>query len=478
MARQDYVSQFEHDTLVQVIKAFYADDFVKAIESVPAYTVTNKEITGVKYTQKELEVIQKERCIADMGFMVDCHERMDLQAYAKAAIEREQIEMPVLSISCHSCNKCSSNEYVVTPLCQGCLARPCTNCPFGAIEFIGGKSHINKEKCKKCGICAKSCPYGAILKTVMPCEAVCPVGAIKKTETGIATILPEKCIACGQCSVACPFGAVMARSEIIDVLKAIKAGKKVIAMPAPAIMGQFNGSTIGQTLMAFKKAGFTDAIEVAVGADITTRNEAHELAERLDEGAEFMTTSCCPAYYSAVKKHIPELHEFVSHTLTPMQYTARLLKERDSEYVTVFIGPCMAKREEGYNDEYTDYVLNNKEIDALFEVLNIVPKECEETTYETASKQGRGFPLSGGVAAAVASLEKCTVCPVAINGLNKETIKQLKMYAKNKKADGNLIEVMACMGGCVGGPGVAAPIKKATKEVQDIMSKSENLIDG
>lgn len=474
MARQNYVAQFEHDALVQLIEAFYSDYFKVQAQEVPQKTL-KEEFPDIKYTQEQLEVMQKERCIADMGFMVDCQERMDMASYAQEALNRGQIEMPVLSISCHSCNKCSSGEYVVTSLCQGCLARPCTNCPFGAIEFIDGKSHINKEKCKKCGICAKSCPYGAILKTVMPCAAVCPVGAIEKTPTGEAKIIPEKCIACGQCSVACPFGAVMARSEIIDVLKAIKDGKRVIAMPAPAIMGQFNGARVGQTLMAFKKAGFSDAIEVAVGADITTCNEAEELAERLEAGAPFMTTSCCPAYYNAVRKHIPELQEFVSHTLTPMQYTARLLKEQDANCITVFIGPCMAKREEGYNDPYTDYVLNNKEVEALFEVLGIVPNQCEETTYKESSKQGRGFPLTGGVAAAVKSLEKCDVCPVAINGLNKETIKQLRMYAKNKKADGNLVEVMACMGGCVGGPGVVAPVKKATKEVLDIMAKSADL---
>lgn len=474
MARQDYVARFEHSVLVQLIRAFYSNNFTEEVNNIPHETL-KEDFTDIKYSKENLETIQKERCVADMGFLVNCQDRSDLKSYAQQALDRQQIEVPVLSISCHSCNKCSSGEYFVTPMCQGCLARPCTNCPFGAIEFVNGKSHINQEKCKKCGICAKSCPYGAIHKTVMPCVAVCPVGAIQKTSTGEATILPEKCIACGQCLRVCPFGAVMTRSEIIDVLKAIKIGKKVIAMLAPAIMGQFNGSSVGQTLMAFKKAGFSDAVEVAIGADITTCNEAKELAERLNGGASFMTTSCCPAYYNAVRKHIPELQEFVSHTLSPMQYTARLLKEQDPTCVTVFIGPCMAKREEGYNDPYTDYVLNNKEIEALFEVLNIVPNQCEELPHEESSKQGRGFPLSGGVAAAVKSLEKCEVCPVAINGLNKDAIKQLQTYAKNKQADGNLVEVMACMGGCVAGPGVAAPVKKATKEVLDIMDKSPDL---
>ncbi len=475
MARQNYAAQNEHESLVTVIKAFLSDQFVENVANAVQQT-PNPDSEQIKLTKEQCVSAFKDRLIADMGFMVNETDKKDTASYAKEALERRELHMPALSISCGTCNKCAHNEFVVTDQCQGCLARPCTNCPFGAIEFINGKSHINKEKCKRCGICAKSCPYGAIIKRTMPCAAVCPVDAVEKTQSGCADINEEKCISCGQCAAACPFGAIMARSEIIDVLKAIKAGKKVIAMPAPAIMGQFGMASIAQILSAFLKAGFTDAIEVAVGADITTRNEAVELAERMENGAPFMTTSCCPAYYNAVRKHIPEMQEFVSHTLTPMQYTARLLKKRDPECVTVFIGPCMAKRVEGFHDEYTDFVLNNKEVEALFEVLNIVPKDLpEEKQDDNASKQGRGFALTGGVAEAVVSLKTCEVCPVAVNGLNKESVRQLKMYAKNRKADGNLVEVMACTGGCVGGPGVAAPIKNAMKEIKDRMAKSEDL---
>lgn len=475
MPRQNFAAQKEHEALVTVIKAFLSDNFVeniaKAVQEIPE---TNPRT--IKLTKEQCVQAFKDRLIAGMGFMVNVPDKKDPVFYAKESLDRTELHMPALSVSCGACNKCANNEYVVTNQCQGCLARPCTNCPFDAIEFIDGKSHINKDKCKRCGICAKSCPYGAIIKRIMPCMAVCPVDAVVKTESGSAGINAEKCISCGQCSAVCPFGAVMVRSEIIDVLKAIKDGKKVIAMPAPAIMGQFETASISQILSAFIKAGFSDAIEVAVGADITTRNEAVELAERMEKGAPFMTTSCCPAYYNAVRKHIPELQEFVSHTLTPMQYTARLLKEKYPGCITVFIGPCMAKRVEGFNDEYTDFVLNNKEVEAWFEVLNIVPKELPEIKKDDkASKQGRGFAITGGVAEAVVSLKTCEVCPVAINGLNKDSIRQLKMYAKNKKADGNLVEVMACTSGCVGGPGVAAPVKKAMKEIKDRMDKSEDL---
>ena len=134
-------------------------------------------------------------------------------------------------------------------------------------------------------MCVKACPYNAIVKISVPCEDACPVGAIKKDETGFASIDFDKCITCGKCISSCPFGAVHERSQIIDILKAIKEGKKVIAMIAPAIAGQFPGN-IYQLKTAIVKAGFTDVYEVAQGADITAHNEAEEFIERMNEAKE------------------------------------------------------------------------------------------------------------------------------------------------------------------------------------------------
>ena len=261
------------------------------------------------------------------------------------------------------------------------------------------------------------------------------------------------------------------------MLKAIKAGKKVVAMLAPAIVGQFGSVSVGQLLSAVQKVGFSEAMEVAHGADTTTRLEAKELAERLQNGAPFMTTSCCPAYTNLVNLHIPELKEFVSHTRTPMHYAAEIVKRQDPKAVAVFVGPCSAKRDEGIRDEFVDFVITAQELDALFEAKGIHIADCEPIKEaKEPSKQGRGFPITGGVAGAVASLKTCEVCPLTINGLNKENIRLLKQYAKTKKSDGyNLIEVMSCVGGCVAGPIVVENPKKATKEIQKIMADSSDL---
>ena len=175
----------------------------------------------------------------------------------------------------------------------------------------------------------------------------------------------QNCISCGQCLASCPCGAIVERSQMIDVLRDIKeSNKKVVALLAPAIAGQFPGS-LNALCGALKKLGFADVIEVAVGADITTQKEAAEFIERMEHGAKFMTTSCCPAYFRAAQVHIPEIGPFVSETKTPMYYTAELVKQEDPSAVAVFVGPCLAKRAEAEYDPNVDYVLTFEEVVAL-----------------------------------------------------------------------------------------------------------------
>lgn len=471
MDAHNYAADFKREVLIRMIRAFMSGELVQKVDSIPV-EMRPRGSDSVRCCIYKERAVARDRCIAAMGIRIeDTDDAVPLSEYARQALAREKIEMPMITISDIACKGCGPARYFVTDLCQGCLARPCTTCPFGAITVTNGKSHIDTTKCKNCGICANACPYHAIIQLTVPCEAACPVGAIGKNEHGSAVIDFSKCIGCGRCMDACPFGTISGKSELLDVMKAMKAGKKVVAMLAPAIMGQFEAS-VGQILSAVKKLGFAEVVEVAHGADVTTMNEAKELAERLEQGAPFMTTSCCPAYFTAVRKHIPELAEFVSHTKTPMHYTAELVKQKDPDAVTVFVGPCVAKREEGLADEFVDYVITNTELKAFLQAMEIDVAAEPDIEVEKPSRQGRGYPLSGGVAGAVKSMNTCEVCPVAINGLNKEAIRQLKQYAKTRKADGNLIEVMACYGGCIGGAAVTMPQKKAMKIVQKAMDNA------
>ena len=354
-----------------------------------------------------------------------------------------------------------------------------SSCKFGAISVINGRSVIDDSKCKKCQMCVKACPYNAIVKVSVPCEDACPVGAIKKDETGYASIDFDKCITCGKCISSCPFGAVHERSQIIDILKAMKDGKKVIAMIAPAIAGQFPGN-IYQLRTAIKKAGFTDVYEVAQGADITANTEAKEFVERMEEGHSFMTTSCCAGYNKLIEKHIPEIKPYVSTTGTPTYYISEIIKKEIPDAVTVFVSPCAAKRSEGFGNPNVDFVMNFEELGALFVAKKIQIAECEEEKYVVeSSKHARNFGFTGGVAESVsASLrDNSELKPLVINGLNKESIRQLKKYATCGQCDGgcNLIEVMCCEGGCIGGNANLNNQKTAKKLIDALAAESKDI---
>lgn len=386
----------------------------------------------------------------------------------------------ILYVSKSSCRGCVTNQIFITNLCQNCTAKPCQFvCKMQAIESVNDVSIINQEKCKKCQMCIKVCPYNAIVKREAPCEKVCPVDAITKDKENKATINYDKCISCGKCIMSCPFGAINEKTQVIEVLQAIKNGKKVAGMFAPSIAGQFEGG-IYQLKSAMLKAGFKYVYEIANGADITIKNEAQEFKERIKQGENFMTTSCCAGYNQLIKKHLPEIKPYVSNTRTPLYYTAELVKKEISDVITIFITPCTAKRVEVLENPNVDYVMSVEELESLFIVKNINVSECEETQYcIESSKQGRNFCTTGGVADSIKQIinDESSLKPLIINGINKETIKQLRQYAKNGYCENgcNLIEVMCCEGGCLGGCDNITPQKKSQKMINDLLEKSKDL---
>nr|WP_318693277.1 monomeric [FeFe] hydrogenase [uncultured Treponema sp.] len=421
------------------------------------------------------------RTIARMGISVEnIDEERTLASFAKEALSREKPTWPMLTVLHEACNACVKAHYMVTNACQGCDARPCKmNCPKQAIT-IDRHAHINEDVCINCGKCLENCPYHAIIKIPVPCEEACPVGAISKDESGHERIDYHKCIFCGNCMRECPFGAMMSKSQLVDVIKHIMdSNKKVVALYAPAIASQFD-AVPGQLESAFLKAGFDRTWEVAIGADICADNEAKEFEERMARGDKMMTTSCCPAYVRAVKKHVPALAECISETRSPMHYTAEIAKKADPGCITVFIGPCLAKRREGFDDETVDYVLSTADIEALF-----IAKKIDVSKMETApgtiipTASGRNFAKSGGVLDAVAMRlsDKTSLRPAKINGLTKTGMKMLNAYGlinsgkiPAKPDTPNLIEVMACEGGCIGGPSIRKNVKQAETQLDKYVS--------
>ena len=366
-------------------------------------------------------------------------------------------QLSVLSVCGPACSGCPDSKVISTPNCRGCFARPCVyNCPKKAISVVGGKSVVDQSLCIKCGKCITACPYHAIVKTSVPCEEVCPVGAIRKNESGVAEIDFKKCIFCGKCFHACPFSAVMERSQLLDVLMAMKRGDRLVAMVAPAAEKQFPGK-IEQLLAACSKAGFADVIEVALGAEKTTEHETAEFIERMEKDPKtFMTTSCCPAYVNLVAKHLPDLIDHVSLTPSPMVYARELVKEKDPGAKTVFIGPCVAKRSEARRKD-VDYVLSFEELGAILAGRKIDVMACEPwPVARPAALTARNFARSCGVTEAVLDeatrrIPGFTLNSKQINGIDKKSCTMLKLYASGKLPV-NFLEVMACNGGCVNGP--------------------------
>ncbi len=451
-------TRIKKDIVSRVVRAFFAQDPTEEMRLIPfeMKPLNSGEDPFRCCVYHDREIIAS-RTTATLGFSIEDRDERDLlSTLFERAVVREKPENIVLTVLKSACRRCVPSKIQVTELCQGCLVQSCLNvCRFDAIEMVNGKSVIDPKKCKNCEQCMGSCPYTAIVRYHVPCEEVCPVGAMVKDSSGYAKIDFDKCISCGKCVHACPFGAVHEKSQVIDILRRIKEGEKCIILLAPSIMWQVHAS-IKQLRTAFLEAGFYDVYEVAQGADITTKNEGDEFVERIEHHkAPFMTTSCCAAYNQLLDKHLEEMRTYVSETRTPLSYIAEIAHKREPDAAIVFASPCVAKRKEGQLDPSVDFVISFEECLAVFDALDIVPEECEESEYTyLPTQEGRNYAVTSGVATAVRSyLEgNQTIKPYCINGISKKSIKELRKMATSGTCEqGNLIEVMSCEGGCVGG---------------------------
>lgn len=403
------------------------------------------------------------RLMALLGFGMEeeTDESLSLKVYLAEAIAGRNRTEPVLTVCTVGCAGCVDSHVRVSNGCVGCFARPCvSSCPKQAITVINQHAIIDRDKCVDCGRCMNVCPYKAIVRNPLPCEDACPVGAIGKGENDLVTIDFQACIYCGKCFRACPFSTIMERSQLLGVLSAIKSGKRVLAMVAPAITSQFPGE-IEQLFAALKEAGFSEILEVALGAEKTTSHEAEEFFERMHRGDRLMTSSCCPAWVEAANKHVPEIVPMVSKTPSPMAFTGRIAAERSPDTVKVFIGPCIAKRREAQKDPNVDFVMTFEELGAILAAKQIDIKSQQAAPLERpAASYARNFAKSCGVTEAILyeigvtageNEDRPKIEEKFIDGLDRKAINLLKIHAKGK-LPGNFIEVMACSGGCVGGP--------------------------
>lgn len=478
MLYDNYSMLTKRELLIKIVELLKNDELISKVKYLPV-EMRPRDKRPIRCCVHKDRYILKHKIISILGFdIVD--EEIDLihlSEFARMAMANKNSKENILSVVHEACSACIQSQYAVTNMCRGCEGRPCMmNCPKSAISFKSGKAQISQEDCVNCGLCQKVCPYHAIVFTPVPCEHVCPVDAIEKDQNGIEHINKDKCIYCGKCMQACPYGAIMERSKIIDIHKTLtNPNKRIVAIPAPAIFGQFD-ATPGQVLAAIKQIGFDDVIEVALGAEDTIANEGHELLEKMenDPSFSFMTTSCCPAYTGWVEKHATMLAPYVSETRSPMVYAARRAKEIYPDAEVVFIGPCLAKRHEADFVPEVDYVMSFEELGAFMVAYNIKVEESREKELDgRVTKFSRGFAQANGVKEAVLNAlgdKAKEVTTTNFEGLDKKNQALLKSMPKRPIAQ--FVEVMACDGGCINGPCSLAPMTIAKRMLKKTLDKS------
>lgn len=341
------------------------------------------------------------------------------------------------------------------------------------------RSHIDASKCKECGKCADACPYNAIAHLKRPCKFSCPVDAITYDENGISVIDKEKCIRCGKCIHSCPFGAIGSKTYIVDVIEALKSGKKVYAMAAPATEGQFGRDiTMASWKNAMKELGFDDFYDVGLGGDMTAAYEAEEWAEAYKEGKK-KVTSCCPAFVNMVRLHYPQLAECVSTTVSPMCAVSRLIKAKEPDAITVFIGPCLAKKSEVVDQKIpgnADYVLTYSELRAIMRAKGIALQPCGNDD-QISSTYGKRFANSGGVTEAVLQSLKETgedIDAKVYRANGAAECKKALLLLRAAKLPEDFVEGMICDGGCVGGPSAFKDQMKFKKDRDELIQQADN----
>ena len=286
---------------------------------------------------------------------------------------------------------------------------------------------LKKSNCKNCYKCIRHCPVKAI-----------------RFSGNQAHIIGNECILCGHCFVVCPQNAKEIASEVEKVKVLIHSGEPVYVSLAPSFVANYEGVGIGAMREALQKLGFADVEETAIGATMV-KNEYERMIEK--EKRDIIISSCCHSINLLIQKYFPSLLPYLANVLSPMQAHCSDIKKRHPEAKTVFIGPCVAKKDEAQHYEgIVDAVLTYEE---LTEWLSAEGIELKKEMDSNRESRARFFPTTGGILKTM-KLTQPDYDYMAIDGV-ENCIAALKDIEQ-----GNIhhafIEMSSCVGSCVGGP--------------------------
>lgn len=295
------------------------------------------------------------------------------------------------------------------------------------------------------------------------CVSKCLFDALYKDENGNVAIKKELCAGCFNCIENCKAKKLVDSKDILPTLEAINSAKgPVYAMIAPAFISQFSEQvTPGKLRSAFKQIGFAGMVEVALFADILTLKEALEFDRTILNETDFLLTSCCcPMWIAMIRRLYNQLVPHIPGAVSPMVACGRSIKQLEPDSITVFIGPCIAKKAEAREVDIADavdFVLTFQEVRDIFEFARINPAEMEDDPREHSSRAGRIYARTGGISEAIQrtverlnSNRKITVKAQQANGVR--ACKEMLNLLKEGNITSNFLEGMGCVGGCVGGP--------------------------
>lgn len=286
---------------------------------------------------------------------------------------------------------------------------------------------LKKSNCKNCHKCIRNCPVKSI-----------------RFSGNQAYIIGDECVMCGRCFVVCPQNAKQIVEETEKVKVLLQEGNPVVVSLAPSFVANYAGVGIESMRDALKKLGFYDAEETAIGATLVKR-EYERLCE--DEGRDIIITSCCHSVNLLIQKHYPGLVSYLANVLSPMQAHCKDIKKRIPNAKTVFIGPCVAKKDEAQQYEgIVDAVLTFDELTAWFKAAGVTPEAKLDSDQNT---KARFFPTTGGVLKTMA-LDNPKYTYLAIDGMENCIAALKDIEAGNVHR--LFIEMSACSGSCIGGP--------------------------